>query len=249
MSNKFTEFKGKVKPKYVVLVGLVGLVGFLAVDRTTVDQTVSDDEFARIYSTPQPVRVDSQKSANTSGPTTTKEVSTSPVVENPEFVVAPDYNTVRAAEKMITMALNEDVTAAWVGLRLAANAQREKSNIALLEMQEAKSRLEKAKYEQQTAAIKSGEMDVNGEGLVMNKSEYPTLIDATPDDIRVMAFSSGGSSSGSSAIIVLNGKVVKNVRKGQMVGAYFVSELDARSKCVSLGKPLQNSPSIKSYCL
>lgn len=166
----------------------------------------------------------------------------------PEFVVSHDYRTALAAQKMMEMAINEDITAAWEGLRLEANAKREKANIALIEMQEAKAKFQKAKFEQQTKYVQNGKMNVdeNGELLV---SSTGNQWDEMPDDIRITGYIKSGPQSRSSAFIQVGERKYSNVTKGQNIAGLHIADLDDDSQCVVLGMGSASDPITQRYCI
>ncbi len=166
----------------------------------------------------------------------------------PEFVVSHDYRTALAAQKMMEMALNEDITAAWEGLRLAANAKRERANIALIEMQEAKAKFQRAKFEQQTKYVENGKVNVdeNGELLV---SSTGNQWDEMPDDIRVTGYIKSGPQSRSSAFIQVGQRKYSNVTKGQNIAGLHIADLEDDSQCVVLGMGSVTDLITQRYCI
>ena len=237
--------------KYGVLVALalgIGAVLWMGKDEG-IDTDYDESDMMKLYG---PAKVQTDNGTNKGGVQQSNvaeiDVQSKPKEQaEPEFVLSRDYRTVIAAEKMISMALNEDVTAAWEGLRLAANAKREKANIALLEMQEAKAKFDKAKYEQQTEAVQSGKLRFSEEGDVLIGAQQTRASSNSNIELRGYVGSKGERPS--SVILVVNGKQYSNVVEGQTVSDFFIADLNDKTQCVVVGTGSVSDPMTQNLCI
>ncbi len=233
--------------KTIFKVGLLGCMCAGAVFMyVSQNPSVAEDEayMASLYGAQSPAITLPDQVAKPSPVVVTESVSEAKA----EFVVAPDYRTALAAQKMMAMALNEDVTAAWEGLKLAANARREKANIAALEMQEAQARFQQAKYEQQTKAVQNGQLHVDGDGEVSG-GEANFSQRSFNHEVAVVGYMKRKNGMPANAMLRVNGVLKNNVREGQSLGDLFIADLDDDNQCVTVGSGSTAAPVTQRYCI
>ncbi|MBB1334001.1 hypothetical protein [Pseudoalteromonas sp. SR41-6] len=213
------------------------VVGFILVIITVTagayfnnDSGVDDSKLERLMKTSTPsinkeiIKVNKESAI--------KVKSSSASEDDIRFVVSRDFNAVIACSNMLSNSLNKETQAQWLQQRLSKNAQRERTQMANLTLEEQEASFKALQLQKKEEALKNTKVDnFNFQGFLDGESNPDQISMMQKDvwpEIKLQSISDDAKATFSMA-----GELFIERKQGEIFDKFLLSKIEYLSGCIS----------------
>ncbi|MAD89064.1 MAG: hypothetical protein CMK64_05125 [Pseudoalteromonas sp.] len=161
------------------------------------------------------------------------------------FIVSRDFNAVLSCQQMLSNSLNKDIQAQWISQRMNVVAQRERTRLAELALEEQQASFSALQLSKKTEALENADSSNFGLGGLFGEQEsseqkVATVSDVWPN-INLLSITSNKK-----ATFTVNGELFTDRAQGEMFEKFLLSEVELESGCVSF---VGSKSNLKRFCM
>jgi|TARA_R100001509_G_C4885035_1_gene221928 hypothetical protein len=230
MANKLT--KKKIIPLFIfVAIASVGVGSFIhfnenEVDNSKLERLMQSSQVA----TDVTVSIDREpaKKVNVTS-SKPKDIASE---DDIRFVVSRDFNAVAACASMLTNSLNKEVQAQWLQQRLNVNAQRERTRLANLNLEEQEASFKALQLQKKEEALHNAKVDSFNFGSFL-KGESGSEQLPIPTSVKWPVIILQSISESQKATFSIDGQLFIDRQEGDYFESYQLSKVEYGSGCIS----------------
>lgn len=214
------------------------VIGFILVISTVTagayfsfnDSGVDDSKLERLMKTSTPLVKKEIIKVNKDSPIKVKSSSASE--DDIRFVVSRDFNAVIACSNMLSNSLNKETQAQWLQQRLSKNAQRERTQMANLTLEEQEASFKALQLQKKEEALKNTKVDNFNFQSFLDGESNPDQVSMMQKDvwpeIKLQSISDDEKATFSMA-----GELFIERKQGEIFDKFLLSKIEYLSGCIS----------------